>query len=396
MSLPSYRPGDRPANALPLAAVMASAAIYTILQSLTYPLLALVLHDRKIDEWWVGVNAAMMPVGMLVAVGVAPLMVARLGLYATCIASLLTVACCMLAVGLLDSYWYWMPLRFLTGILLSCIFVATDTWINELAEERQRGRIIGIYATLLSVGLMIGPGILSLTGTEGFLPFAIAAVLPVCAALPLFLVRRGLVSRAPAGQQPASIFSFTRRAPIILACVTAVGFADQAALSLLPIYALKQGFDQTEASLSLLVMSFGMVSLTYPIGWLADTYSRTRLVMACAVATALLSALLPATNGVWWLFVAVVFAWGGIYYAIYTLALVRLGEQFSGAALVAGNAACGAAWGIGGILGAPVAGAAMDWVGTLGFPVSMAVAFGMLSAILIAASRRSPAQDRRE
>jgi predicted MFS family arabinose efflux permease len=390
MSVSSFRVEDRPANALPLAAVMASATIYTILQSLTYPLLALVLHDRKIDEWLVGVNAAMMPIGMLVAAGLAPRIVGRLGLYATCVISLVTVGCCMVGIGALNSYWYWIPLRFLTGILLSCIFVATDTWINELAEERQRGRIIGIYAMLLSLGCMIGPGILWLTGIRGFLPFGIAAVLPFCAAFPLFLARRKLVS-SRSDHESTSIFSFTRSAPIILACVVAVGFADQAAMSLLPIYVLKEGFNHREASLSLIAMSLGSMSLMYPIWWLADTYSRTKLVIACAVATALLSALLPATIGFRWLFFVVVFAWGGIYYAVYTLTLVRLGEQFSGAALVAGNAACGAAWGIGGIFGAPVAGAAMGWIGTVGFPVSMAVVFGTLSVVLTVTAKRPQA-----
>lgn len=68
----------------------------------------------------------------------------------------LAAGCCMVGIGALDSYWCWMPLRFLTGIFLSCIFVSTDTWINELAEERLRGRIIGVYSMLRSVGCMIG------------------------------------------------------------------------------------------------------------------------------------------------------------------------------------------------------------------------------------------------
>jgi MFS family permease len=112
LSLSTSRIVDRSVNAAPLAAVMASATIYTILQSLTYPLLALVLHERHVAEGWVGVNAAMMPVGMLVAAGLAPRIVGRFGLYKTCIGSLLTVGCCMVGVGVFNSYWYWMPLRF--------------------------------------------------------------------------------------------------------------------------------------------------------------------------------------------------------------------------------------------------------------------------------------------
>ena len=88
-------------------------------------------------------------------------------------------------------------------------------------------------------------------------------------------------------------------------------------------------------------------------------------------------------------FSVVVFLWGGIYYAIYTLGLVKLGQQFSGADLVAGSAACGATWGIGGLIGTPLAGAAMGQFGSVGFPASMVIAFGVLSIILLLSRKHS-------
>lgn len=89
-------------------------------------------------------------------------------------------------------------------------------------------------------------------------------------------------------------------------------------------------------------------------------------------------------------FFATIFLWGGICYAIYTLGLVKLGQQFSGADLVAGSAACGATWGVGGLIGTPLAGAAMGKLGSWGFPTSMAIAFGiLLSAVLLMSQKRS-------
>ena len=160
-------------------------------------------------------------------------------------------------------------------------------------------------------------------------------------------------------------------------------------MSLLPIYALQVGYDERLASLSLSIMILGSIALMFPIGWAADHYSRTRVILFCAVVTALLSAAMHPVASFFLPFSVVVFLWGGIYYAIYTLGLVKLGQQFSGADLVAGSAACGATWGIGGLIGTPLAGAAMGQFGSVGFPASMVIAFGVLSIILLLSRKHS-------
>jgi hypothetical protein len=86
------------------------------------------------------------------------------------------------------------------------------------------------------------------------------------------------------------------------------------------------------------------------------------------------------------LFWVVVFIWGGAYYAIYTLSLVRLGERFRGAALVAGNAAFAAMWGAGGLVGTPVIGAAMQAWGPVGLSVVLTGLFILLAAVTLVVS----------
>lgn len=378
-------PDDTRATLLPLAAVIASAATYMAVQGLTYPLLALVLDRHQAPAWAIGVNAAMMPLGMVAAAGVAPRVVARFGLYRTSWCSYLVVGACLLVLGLVTNFWLWIPLRFLTGLLLSCIFVTTDTWVNQMAGDRTRGRVIGIYSMALSAGMALGPGVLVLLGTHGYLPFAVVGVLPLVAVLPIVFTRRRLPIAT--SQRPTSAASFVLRAPLLLAGVAAAAFADQAAMSLLPVYLLRQGLSEQAGNASLMVMTIGSMALMYPIGWLADRHSRSRLVLACAVGSAALGLLLALT-GPLVLFFLIVFLWGGIYYAIYSLSLVQLGDRYSGTDLVAGNAACGAMWGIGGAAGTPLTGVAMGSLGVIGFPVAMAAVFVVFSAALIGSRNR--------
>jgi hypothetical protein len=65
-------------------------------------------------------------------------------------------------------------------------------------------------------------------------------------------------------------------------------------------------------------------------------------------------------------------------YGVYTMALVEMGNRFSGSALVAGNAAFGLMWGVGGMIGPPTAGFSMQMVGPAGLPILIAVLSGFL------------------
>jgi hypothetical protein len=73
------------------------------------------------------------------------------------------------------------------------------------------------------------------------------------------------------------------------------------------------------------------------------------------------------------------------------MALVELGDRFSGALLVAGNSAFALTWGLGGIAGPPATGFVMGAAGAGGFPGLLAVMCAALAtfAIYRAARRRS-------
>ena len=84
----------------------------------------------------------------------------------------------------------------------SSIFTSGEAWINQLAGDVGRGRIIGIYAAALSAGFGIGPLILSLTGIEGWPPFLVNAAITALATLPLLWHRRRVARLRAASAAP--------------------------------------------------------------------------------------------------------------------------------------------------------------------------------------------------
>jgi hypothetical protein len=99
------------------------------------------------------------------------------------------------------------------------------------------------------------------------------------------------------------------------------------------------------------------------------------------------AALLPVAVRVPLFLWVLVFFWGGGYFAIYTLSLVRLGERFKGSALAAGNAAFAAMWGLGGLVGTPLAGGAMQLWGPIGLPITIAGIFVLLAGAIMLSSK---------
>ena len=126
-----------------------------------------------------------------------------------------------LAMKLFDSLAAWFVLRPLLGVVGSSIFTTSEAWINQLAGDAGRGRIIGFYAAALSAGFGTGPLVLSLTGIEGWPPFMANAAISAVATLPLFGV--GDASRDFGRERGASPLSMFARAPAIVAAVAMFG-----------------------------------------------------------------------------------------------------------------------------------------------------------------------------
>jgi MFS family permease len=219
--------------------------------------------------------------------------------------------------------------------------------------------------------------IVTLTGAQSWIPFAIGTAMALSALLPLLISRRELpVVRY---QTPTSVLSFIRYAPVLFLTVLAFAAFDQIALSLLPIYAIDHGLSAAMGTFVLALLTIGNVGLQYPAGWLADKLTAPRLVRIVAFVAAIGAFLLPLVADSALALSIHCFAWGGLVGVLYTLTLIELGRNFQGDLLLAGNAAFTVGWGLGGVLGPPLGGAAMQFLGSTGLPAVLFFIFAGLS-----------------
>lgn len=315
----------------------------------------------------------MTPLGMVVAALTSRWALSRFGGLVLANVSLVASAACLLAIKAVPVPLLWLPLRFLIGAFVAWIFIITETWINQMAPDRLRGRIVGLYSTALAIGFGVGPAILLLVGTRGWAPFVLGAGCTLVGVVPLLTARARLPR--PRRREAVRLRAFARAAPLLLVCVGAAALADQTTMALLPVFGLRSGLSEHETTLLLVAMIAGAVGLLYPVGWLADRLPFRFAAAGCAATTAALAALLPLATSEHFLLWPLMFLWGGAYYGVYVLALIALGNRFTGDSLVAGNAAFGVTWGLAGLLGPVAIGGAMSGVGPVGLPASLAALF---------------------
>ena len=172
-----------------IAAVIASVFAASLTFSICMPLLSLILEQRATASWLIGLNNAAAPAGLLIATIFMPRIVEWLG---TMYALYLGFALMVVSIALLpvfDNVWAWFPLRFTLGIGTALHWVVSETWINTLADDRSRGRVMAVYVTSLSAAYLAGLPVLLVVGTHGILPFVIVVAILCVAVLPLVMAR---------------------------------------------------------------------------------------------------------------------------------------------------------------------------------------------------------------
>jgi MFS family permease len=313
----------------------------------------------------------MTPLGLVASAPLIPWLARRFGAGATALTCAGVAAILLALIGWTQDLLAWFPLRFLLGAAINPLYVLSEVWVIALAPPRQRGWLMGLYTAIVSAGFAAGPLSLILVGSEGWPPFLVGIVaFAVCGTCLASVLPR--LPTVDDGGGEASVRSFLPHAPVLLLAVIVAAAFEQGILSLLPVYGLGHGLGEPTMSGLLAVLIAGNIALQVPLGLAADRLTQRSVLIACAAGTALGCLLLPFVIGtvLQW---PLAFMWGALSYGIYTVALVELGERFSGAMLVAGNAAFALMWGVGGMSGPPATGALMDAIGLQGLPVGFAV-----------------------
>ena len=373
-------------KALSLAAVIAAAFGIGLSFGVGLPLTALTLQAWSEPNWVIGLAGAAPSFAILLVLPLVPSIVARFGAIATILAGCLIGALGFMALYSFSSTVAWIVTRFIMSGALALPWLVGETWMNAVATEATRGRVIAVYAISFFLGFLTGPLVLDYAGLTGPIPFLMGAAGSGLACLPIILAQR--LAPDLTHTQSMSVRAALALAPIAMVSGCLGGFAEMSYLSLIPNVGLAAGLEEGPALRLLSVMTFGGIILQFPIGWLADKASRVGVTVALTVLFIGLSLALPWALQSTVSSTIVAFLLGGVILGFYTLGLVIVGEKVAPANLAAANVAFLVMYQIGAIAGPVVSGAAMTLSPVYGFVAIVSAVMGVTTLFLVWLSRR--------
>ena len=358
-----------------LAALIGCLSIYGITFSLYTPLLSLILEARGASSTLIGALAMIASAGIIIGSFAVPRLMRHLEGRSLLLGGVVFEIVLIFALMSTQSIVAWFVIRFLGGLVGSVLFVVTETWMIEITPREHHGRVMGFYNTTLALSFALGPLILSVTGTQGVLPFFVGIGLMGLAGLPLLWA--GRYAPASSDKPGFGVVSFAFVAPLLALACFVVAFMELTTTSLIPIYGLRVGMTESSATLMLFFGAAGGALLQFPIGWAADHFDPRKVLVACALAGLVCAVAWPFSVGVPFLLWTTLFLWWGLFAGVYTVAMILAGQWFSGVELATAMAAFGVFWGVGAFVGPMVGGASMDLWDPYGLPLTLVIVAGV-------------------
>ncbi len=387
----SIAEAEAPIAWLPISAAIASISAVGIALGLGLPLLSFILEKEGVSASLIGLNSAVAGIASLAIAPFCTPIAMRFGVADTMLAGVVIAALSAIGFYLAPNFWMWFPLRVTFHGAITLLFVLSEFWINTAAPPSRRGFILGLYATVLSLGFALGPMLFSILGSEGIVPFLVGSAIILASAIPVMMARND--SPQLESRSIGPFFKFVYLVPTATAAVFVFGAVESGGFALFPVYSLRIGFTEGDGALLLTMIGLGNVLFQIPIGILSDRVRDRRTLLTLFAAVGLAGALfLPMLSVNWWLLAAVLFVWGAVVAGLYTVGLAHLGARLHGGELASANAAFIFCYSIGMMIGPQVLGSSISAMGPHGFAYGLAFFFLIYIALSMGRILIRPAQ----
>lgn len=266
----------------------------------------------------------------------------------------------------------WALMRFVFGACMAGLYVVVESWLNDLATNATRGRILSVYMIVSMGGIGVGQLMLNVADPAGFRLFVVASVLVSMSLVPVTLSARS--SPPVAVPEPMPLRRLLSIAPTGVVGVFWVGASLGALMGMGAVYAAAAGMSQSRISVFLVAPFVGAILFQWPIGRLADRLPRRGVIVAVgavAVAASAVPLFVPDGSMVAVLAVGVV---GGTYFPLYSLVVAYTNDWLTPSQMLGASATLVRVNGAGSIVGPLGAAVVMHVAGTHAYFFALAAA----------------------
>lgn len=269
------------------------------------------------------------------------------------------------AHSLLLDPWLWALLRAITGFATTTMYIIVESWVNDRADNRFRGRLLSVYMVIWYIAMMGGQGLLALDETGDAPLFVIAAMLYSLGALPLLLAGGKAPAFAEAKKLPLRVLLKT--VPLGPVGGFMVGVLHGTLISLGAVYAAQRGLPAEKVAIFMSAIFVGGILLQFPIGRLSDHRPRHLVLATTSLAAAAFGLLTWWLSDDFWAMTVSFCIFGGLNLPLYVQALAVASDHLSKEQMIGAAATMNLSIGLGGMVGPAIAGQVMALLGIEAF-----------------------------
>jgi MFS family permease len=324
-------------------------------------------------------------VGFLGGSRLAPRMIQRVGHVRVFAALASAISAVMILYPTFPNVAVWTVGRVLIGFCFSAVYVTAESWLNNAADNSNRGQALSLYMIVQTLGIVAAQALLLTADPSGFVLFVIPSVLVSLAVTPILLS----ISPTPAFERtkPMSLKELMGFSPLGCVGMFILGGIFSAQFGMSSVYGAEAGLSVPQISTFVATFFIGAVILQYPIGWVSDRMDRRHLIIAVSIVGGAGSILGMMYGHIFTLLLVSAFIIGGMANPLYSLLIAHTNDFLEHDDMAAASGGLLFINGLGAILGPMITGWMMGTsLGPAGFYLFTVVLF---AAMIVYASYRA-------
>ena len=296
------------------------------------------------------------------------------------LASLLSAS--TLVTGLFDSPLTWIIMRSSTGFCFAGLYVVAESWLNGLAANHFRGRLLAIYNAVTIGAYGAGQLIVFNFDARNLNGYAFAAIIASLAVIPVAISEQATTPEVE-NHTHINLRELARIVPSGFGAILLVGLAHGGILGMAVIHATREGLSVGRVGVLIAALQIGGMALTWPISSASDDIDRRIIGLLSAFAVIVLGAsMLTQPANSWWT-ILILFAIGGFSFPLYAIAGAYTNDWVSPEQMSAAASQLVTLYGFGAMLGPLAAAPFLDILGAQGFAWSIITFHALILVFLI-------------
>jgi len=304
-------------------------------------------------------------VGFLFGSRMAPDMIRRVGHVRVFAALGSLISAVMIIYPVFTDPFAWGAARILIGFCFSGVYVTAESWLNDAADNENRGKALSLYMIMQMVGIVSAQALLLVADPGGYILFIIPSILVSLAFAPI------LLSVGPTPEfsttKPLSLLKILKISPLGCVGMFLLGGIFSAQFGMAPVYGAEAGLSIGQISTFVSVFFVAALVLQFPIGWLSDRMDRRVLIFWATIVLGFGGVLGMILGGTFTMLLVSAFLIGGMSNPLYSLLIAYTNDFLDHDDMAAAAGGMVFINGLGAVAGPVITGWLMGGVGPWGF-----------------------------